>query len=109
MAQLGDSARAKALLQRAARAFGPKEAVACARCVVAEAAIALVSSDMGWPQTALDEARVTSAKNGDGVSAAHARHIESRRRLLIGPPDQDERASAALETRKTAVCGQRWT
>src|SRR3546814_2912117 len=43
MAQLGDSARAKALLQRAARAFGPKEAVACARCVVAEAEIALVS------------------------------------------------------------------
>ena len=36
MAQLGDLARAKALLRRAARAFGPKEAVARARCVVAQ-------------------------------------------------------------------------
>jgi hypothetical protein len=41
MAQLGDLDRAKALLRSAARAFGPKEAVACARCVVAEAEIAL--------------------------------------------------------------------
>ena len=49
MAQLGDLVRAKALLRRAARAFGPKEAVARARCVVAEAEIALVSRDLGWP------------------------------------------------------------
>ena len=42
MAQLGDLVRAKALLRRAARAFGPKEAVARARCVVAEADVALV-------------------------------------------------------------------
>src|ERR1700692_2311184 len=39
MAQLGDHVRAKALLRSAARAFGPKEAVARARCVVAEAEI----------------------------------------------------------------------
>ena len=49
MAQLGDLVRAKALMRRAARAFGPKEAVARARCVVAEAEIALVSRDLGWP------------------------------------------------------------
>ena len=36
MAQLGDLARAKALVRSAARAFGAKEAVARARCVVAE-------------------------------------------------------------------------
>src|SRR5882672_11105849 len=53
MAQLGDLVRAKALLRRAARAFGPKEAVARARCVVAEAEIALVSRDLGWPAKAL--------------------------------------------------------
>ena len=34
MAQLGDFVRAKALLKKAARGFGPKEAVARARCVV---------------------------------------------------------------------------
>src|SRR3954470_19563195 len=55
MAQLGDFIRAKALVRSAARAFGPKEAVARARCVVAEAEIALVSRDLGWPAKALDE------------------------------------------------------
>ena len=59
MAQLGDLVRAKALLRSAARAFGPKEAVARARCVVAEAEIALVSRDLGWPAKALDAARAT--------------------------------------------------
>ena len=59
MAQLGDLDRAKALLRRAARAFGPREAVARARCVVAEAEIALVSRDLGWPAKALDAARAT--------------------------------------------------
>src|SRR5262245_12614238 len=49
MAQLGDLVRAKALLRNAAHAFGPKEAVARARCVVAEAEIALVSRDLTWP------------------------------------------------------------
>ncbi|HET6676135.1 MAG TPA: hypothetical protein VFG71_12385 [Nitrospiraceae bacterium] len=59
MAQLGDLVRAKALVRRAARAFGPKEAAARARCVVAEAEIALVSRELGWPARALDAARAT--------------------------------------------------
>ena len=59
MAQLGDLVRAKALLRRAARAFGPHEAVARARCVVAEAEVALASRDLGWPAKALDAARAT--------------------------------------------------
>src|SRR5919109_1018521 len=45
MAQLGDLVRAKALLRSAARAFGPKEVVARARCVVAEAERALAELD----------------------------------------------------------------
>src|SRR5262245_24229341 len=53
MAQLGDLVRAKALLRRAARKFGPNEVVARARCIVAEAEIALVSRDLGWPAKAL--------------------------------------------------------
>ena len=60
MAQLGDLVRAKALLRSAARAFGPKEALARARCVVAEAEIALVSRDLGWPAKALDAAGASS-------------------------------------------------
>ena len=54
MAQLGDLDRAKMLLRRAARAFGPREAVARARCVVAEVEIALVSRDLNWPVKALE-------------------------------------------------------
>jgi len=97
MAQLGDFVRAKALLQSAARAFGPREAVARARCVVAEAEIALVSRDLGWPPKALDAARATLEKHGDWVNAAHARHLEVRRLLLIGRLDEAERALAGLD------------
>ena len=48
MAQLGDLARARELLGRAARAFGAHEALASARCVVAAAEVALASRDLAW-------------------------------------------------------------
>ena len=97
MAQLGDLIRAKALLRSAARAFGPKEAVARARCVVAEAEIALVSRDLAWPAKALDAARATLEARGDRVNAAHARNLEVRRLLLIGRLDEAERARAEID------------
>ncbi len=97
MAQLGDLVRAKALLRSAARAFGPKEAVARARCVVAEAEIALASRDLGWPAKALDAARATLEAHGDRVNAAHARNLGVRRLLLIGRLDEAERALAELD------------
>jgi hypothetical protein len=97
MARLGDLVRAKALVRSAARAFGPKEAVARARCVVAEAEIALVSRDLGWPAKALEAARATLEEHGDQVNAAHARHLEVRRLLLIGRLDEADRTLAALD------------
>src|SRR5688572_24544989 len=97
MAQLGDLVRARALLRRAARAFGPREAVARARCVVAEAEIALVSRDLGWPAKTLGAARATLEAHGDRLNAAHARHLEVRRLLLIGRLDDAERALAGLD------------
>ena len=97
MAQLGDLVRAKALLRSAARAFGPREAVARARCVVAEAEIALVSRDLGWPAKALDAARVTLEEHGDWVNVAHARYLELRRLLLIGRLDEAEHMLAELD------------
>jgi hypothetical protein len=97
MAQLGDLARAKALLRSAARAFGPKEAVARARCIVVEAEIALVSRDLGWPAKALDAARATLEAHGDRVNAAYARYLEARRLLLIGRLDKAERTLAELD------------
>src|SRR5919109_3815798 len=97
MAQLGDLVRAKALLRRAARAFGPQEAVARARCVVAEADVALVSRDLGWPAKALDTARATLEEHGDRVNAAYARYLEVRRLLLIGRIDEADRVLAKLD------------
>jgi hypothetical protein len=97
MAQLGDLARAKTLLRSAARAFGPKEALARARCVVAEAEIALAARDLGWSARALDSARATLEAHGDRVNAAHARYLEVRRLLLIGRVDEAERTLAALD------------
>jgi hypothetical protein len=97
MAQLGDFDRAKVLLRRAARAFGPREAVARARCVVAEAEIALVSRDLGWPAKTLDAARATLEARGDPINAAHARTLELRRLLLIGHLDAAEQALAEVD------------
>jgi hypothetical protein len=90
MAQLGELDRAKLLMRRAARAFGPKEAVARARCIVAEAEIALASRDLGWPAAKLDAARETLEHHGDRLNAAHARYLEARRLLLIGHLDEAE-------------------
>jgi hypothetical protein len=97
MARLGDLVRAKALVRSAARAFGPKEAVARARCIVAEAEIAFVSRDLGWPAKALDAARATLEEHGDRVNAAHARYLEVRRLLLIGRLDEAEDTLAKLD------------
>jgi tetratricopeptide (TPR) repeat protein len=97
MAQLGDFVRAKLLLRRAARAFSPREVVARARCIVAEAELALVSRDLSWPAKALDAARATLERHGDWLNAAHARHLEVRRLLLIGRLDEAERALAELD------------
>ena len=97
MAQLGDLARAKALLRSAARAFGAREPVARARCVVAEAEVALASRDLGGPAKALDAARATLEEHGDRANAAHARYLEVRRLLLIGRLDDAERALENLD------------
>ena len=97
MARLGDFVRAKALLRSAARAFGAKEAVARARCVVAEAEIALVSRDLGWPTKALDAARATLEAHGDRANAAHAGHLQARRLLLIGRLREAEQTLAGLD------------
>jgi hypothetical protein len=91
MAQLGDLSRAKTLLRSAARAFGPREAVARARCAVAEAEVALVSRDLNWPVKVLDTACDALERHGDRANAAHARYLKTRFLLLIGRLDEAER------------------
>ena len=115
MAQLGELDRARTLLRRAARAFGPREAVARARCIVAEAEIALVSRDLGFAARTLDAARMTLELHADWFNAAHARLLEIRQLLLLGHLDAAEsklgepdpvRLPPALQTiRELAVAG----
>ncbi len=97
MAQLGDLVRAKALLRSAARAFSPREAVARARCLVAEAEIALASRDLSWPVKSLNAARETLEGHGDLVNAAHARYLQVRCLLLISRLEEAEHTLAQLD------------
>lgn len=96
MAQLGDLARARTLLDGAVRAFDGSEAVARARCVVAQAEIALALRDLRWPPRALDAARTVLDAHGDRINAAHARYLDIRRLLLFGHLDEAEQKLAQL-------------
>jgi hypothetical protein len=96
MAQLGDLDRAKILLRRAARGFGAREVVARARCILAEAEIALVSRDLGFSAKTLEAARAALEAHGDRLNAAHARYLEVRRLLLIGRLDEADLLLSAL-------------
>lgn len=97
MSQLGDFPRARALLRGAARAFGPRESIARARCTVAEAEIALVSRDLGWPARALETARQVLDTHGDTINAAHARYLIARHHLITGQLDDAERTLATID------------
>jgi hypothetical protein len=97
MAQLGDLVRAKVLLRRAARGFGPKEPVARARCVVAEAEVALAARELGWSAKSLEAARIVLEEHGDRANAAQARYLEVRRLVLIGRLDEADKMLAALD------------
>jgi hypothetical protein len=99
MAQLGDLAKAKALLRRAARSFGAKEPLARARCVVAQAEVALAARELGWSGESLEAARTTLETHGDHANAAHARYLEVRRLVLVGRVDGADKVLATLDPR----------
>src|ERR1700757_1003279 len=65
MAQLGDYVRSRELLRRAARAFGSHEELAQARCIVAEAEVALAMRDFGGSPRALAAASATLEGHAD--------------------------------------------
>ncbi len=97
MAQVGDFDLSQNLLRRAAKAFGPNQPVARARCVVAEAEVALVSRDFGSDTKALDASADLLERMGDRVNAAHARYLGIRHRILIGRLNDAERAIEKLD------------
>jgi HTH domain len=97
MAQLGDLPRARDLLRGAARAFGPTETAARARCHLAEAEIALVSRDLA-ATTTLAVTSETLRQHGELPNAAHAAYLDARRLLLIGRLDQAENTLDSIDT-----------
>ncbi|MBI3897617.1 MAG: helix-turn-helix domain-containing protein [Gammaproteobacteria bacterium] len=88
MAQLGEYSRARELLRRAARGFGAHEELARARCVVAEAEVALAMRDLRGSPGTLAAASVTLEARADRANALHARLIMVRRLLLLGRLDE---------------------
>jgi len=102
MAQLGEHPRARELLRRAARGFGAHEELARARCVVAEAEVALAMRDLrGSPRT-LAAASATLEAHADRVNALHARLVAVRRLLLLGRLDEAASSLARLEVNVSA-------
>ncbi len=99
MAQLGEHARARALLRRAARGFGSHEELARARCVVAEAEVALAVRDLGGSPRTLASALATLVAHADHANALQAHLIAARRLLLLGRLDDAEAALSALNGR----------
>lgn len=99
MAQLGEYARARELLRRAARGFGAHEELARARCVVAETEVALAMRDLGGSPRSLAEASATLEAHADRANALHARLIAARRLLLLGRLDEAASALAQLDAR----------
>src|SRR5215470_10766444 len=97
MAQLGELAKAKLLLRRAARRFGPRESIESARCVTAEAEVALAARDLVWPGRALAEALRTFTVRGDHENRIHTRLLQIRRLLLLGQVNEADLALSSLD------------
>jgi len=99
MAQLGEYPRARELLRRAARGFGAHEVLARARCVVAEAEVALAMRDVGGSPRPLAAAAATLEARADRANALQARLVAVRRLLLLGRLDAAATALARLDPR----------
>jgi hypothetical protein len=99
MAQLDEHPRARELLKRAARGFGAHEELSRARCVVAEAEVALAMRDLSGSPRTLAAASATLEARADRANALHARLIAVRRLLLLGRLDEAASALAGLDTR----------
>ncbi len=99
MAQLGEHPRARELLRRATRGFGAHEELSRARCVVAEAEVALAMRELGGSSRTLAAAAAALEVRADHANALHARLIAVRRLLLLGRLDEAAVALTALDAR----------
>jgi hypothetical protein len=101
MAQLGELSHARVLLRRAAHKFGAGEAVARARCVVAQAEVSLSLRDLAGAEGGLSAAVALLAKRGDVANAAFARLVQVRRLSLLGEAERAGRELSKLSLEGT--------
>ncbi|HEX2604646.1 MAG TPA: helix-turn-helix domain-containing protein [Oxalicibacterium sp.] len=97
MAQLGEHIRARELLRRAARGFSSHEELSRARCVVAEAEVALAVRDIDSSSRTLAAALTVLEAHGDHMNAIQGRLVMARRFLLLGRLDDAARTLAGIE------------
>lgn len=102
LAQLGELVRSRELLRRAARGFGAREAQARARCVLAEAEVALALREIGPASRGLEAATAELAARGDRANAQHGQWIAVRHRLLLGRLADAAHALQALQAQPLA-------
>jgi len=100
MAQLGELGRAQKLLRRAARAFGTKDPLGRARCVVAEAEVALANRELSGSDIELNAALAVLSTRGDAANAAHGALVIARRWVLLGRLEQAERVLTDLDLKR---------
>jgi hypothetical protein len=99
MAQLGELPRARDLLRRAARGFGAHEELARARCVVAEAEVALAMRDLSRSPRTLAAAAALLEARADRANVLQARLIAARRLLQLGRLGEAAAALARIDPR----------
>jgi hypothetical protein len=66
---------------------------------VAQAEVALAARDLNWPMKPLQTARGILERHADRVNAAHARHVEIRRLVLLGHLGEAEARLDAMDRR----------
>ncbi|HEX4337098.1 MAG TPA: helix-turn-helix domain-containing protein [Polyangiaceae bacterium] len=99
MAQLGEFLRARKLLARAARKFD-EGSVARARCLAAEAEVALACRDLAAAGKGLETAARLLDAAGDTTNATFVRLLTVRRMILLGELAAAERALRSLPLSK---------
>lgn len=101
MAQLGELSAAKRLLERAIRGLGESEPVARARCIVAQAEVALALRDLAGAERGLDRAARLLRSHGDASNATFARLLQVRRHALLGEVERAEQELSRLTAHDT--------
>ena len=91
LSQLGEFSRAKAQLRAALRALGPADGLLRARCLAAEAEIALALGDLRWSAEPVARAVAELQAAGDARNAAYLQLVAARAALRLGRPADAER------------------